>query len=656
MAVKYWYRPNNGNSNWNTSGSWFLGPGGTGGATTTPGAGDDAIVNAASGSGTLTVTAGVNINSLNLSGFTGTFAGGSSIVINTTSVASNNSIVLQLGGNLTYTGLITFNTTVPSATSSLFIMCNGLFHKGGMTFNTTVNSWEGYNPNTLTYDPIRLTGAFSLTSGGVTSNELYAGSISASNSNVRSFSFDNVYLSGTGTLITLSVQTNLSWTISQGLYLTSTVSTNKSLSLTGIVYAPNIYLQGSGTATTTIASTSTIGMFPNIFVSKTGGTLTLNASSITSLEFIEGTTIAWDSAAQLTIYGNLILCNSMSVTSSNSLLFAGGVLGYTLQGLYTFNKTFTGPLRVDDSLNYATDLYVYGNYISTTGSTNPQAIALTSGNNIYFFDNVTLNTGISVNGQIEGSVLLAYFYGTITTATVLNISYSSVVISNANFSGNITLNSGYLEFNAGSTINTFSLQSSSTVTNKQLMLNNSIINLNGTGDVWDMGGIVQGVTSFDAGTSTINVTDTTGASLIFDGGSGYYYNINLKRGVLASNYPVITFSGDNTFRNFKDLTTLTAPYYHSIIFSSNSVTYIYDTFQVGNTGNQTQLISSSLVSNFYIEKLNKGLAICPNVLVQRSNSWPPTTFYAISGSSDGGNNQWWTFNTPPRRLSSLGAG
>ena len=34
MAAKYWYVAGNGDSNWNTAGVWYNGPGGTGGTTT----------------------------------------------------------------------------------------------------------------------------------------------------------------------------------------------------------------------------------------------------------------------------------------------------------------------------------------------------------------------------------------------------------------------------------------------------------------------------------------------------------------------------------------------------------------------------------------------------------------------------------------------
>jgi hypothetical protein len=124
MAVKYWYRPGNGSSNFNTAGSWFLGPGGTGGATTTPTSVDDAIVNAASGSGTLTISATAACASLNISAFTGTLAGASAL--NISSAALTNATVLSLGGTYSYTGTITL---AGSATNG-YIYANSKTHLG----------------------------------------------------------------------------------------------------------------------------------------------------------------------------------------------------------------------------------------------------------------------------------------------------------------------------------------------------------------------------------------------------------------------------------------------------------------------------------------------------------------------------------------------
>jgi hypothetical protein len=653
MALKYWYVAGNGSSNFSTAGVWYNGPGGTGGTTTTPTAADDAIVNAASGSGTLTIAATATVNSLNLKTFTGTFAGTSALNISTSSTTNNSGIALQLGGTHNYSGTITFTS---SAFTALDIECNGIFHKGNMTFNSAGKDW---NSGAM---PLNLTGTLTLTAGNIYSVALYAGAFSSSNANSRSFIFDDVYLSGTGTLFNVSTQTNLiNSVIYNGLYSTSTASVNRSISISGIISVNGIYIQGSGSALTSIAITSTIGNYPNIIISKTGGTLSISQSSIINLTFIEGSTIQWASTAQLTVYGNLILCNSMSISTSNNLLFAGGAMGVGYQQFYTFNKTFTGWLQVNDSGNFVTNLDVIGNYTSTTISTNPQAINITNCSQVQFLGNINLTTGINVNGTNSFGYGVNAYFQSVISATSLAINSAGVTLGSATFSGNITLTSGSLNFTNNAIINTFAFLSTSNTTDRSLVLGNATINLNGnTGNVWQIGGIIQGTMYLYAGTSTININDKTLGSVTFVGGDGSYNNLTINRSnnfVSNSVYTIITGS-NNAFKNFKDLTINPNGTEHYIAFASSSTTYIYDTFQVGNSINITRLIQTTSAP-YALYKATPGLVICPNVYIGNSiasSIGNNNTWYAISGSLNAGGNSGWIFDTPPRRLGSLGAG
>jgi hypothetical protein len=243
----------------------------------------------------------------------------------------------------------------------------------------------------------------------------------------------------------------------------------------------------------------------------------------------------------------------------------------------------------------------------------------------------------------------------ITSATSLTINNSDVTIGNITLSGNIQLNTGNLFFSSNTTSNIFSFQSSSSTTLRYLGLgNNTIINLNGnTGNVWSVAGITQSVLTLDPGTSTIRITDKTGAGVGFNGGTGVYYNLNIDRS--SSGSPQTTINGSNNFQNFKDFTIINTSNSHVILFQGGRTTFIYDTFQVGNSTNQTLLYSTSAVA-FGLYKLNPGLVICPNVSVYASTAYQSNTFYAISGSSNQGSNTNWIFDTPRRRLGVGGAG
>jgi hypothetical protein len=645
MALKYWYVAGNGSSNFSTAGVWYNGPGGTGGTTTTPTAADDAIVNAASGSGTLTITATATINSLNTNTFTGTLAGTNALNITTTTLPSDN-YVLQLGGTHNYSGTITFTTTINGNVSSLLIDCNNIFHKGNMTFNSVIGGWVAANQ--YDYVPLRLTGILNLTAGRLDTFDIYTGTFSTSNSNQRTIYVQNLYLSGTGSLITQTTQTNLSWTV-ENVYITNTTATAKSLGVNGAAYIYNIYLQGSGASATTFTLGSGLYDFPNIFIEKTGGTLLFGTSYMKDLTFIEGTTITWAGSSTIVIYGDVTLCNSLNISTSSPLNFQGGAIGFYTQSLTTFGKTFTSGLTINEP---STSLEVYGNYISTATGT---AISINASVSVKFFNSINLingSIGISASGWFPN----VFFYGGITSANALSIIEAYVYLNSTTLQGALTMNSSgelYLLDNSVHNLVTFS--SSSTTNYRFIYLgNNTTINLRGTvTGTWNTSaGLAQGVLTLYAQTSTINIVDTTGGTPSFAGGGCEFYNLNINRSGTLSCQTTIT--GSNTFRNFKDLTINSNGQPHTILFAGNSTTTIRDTFQVGNSTNLTYIYSTS--SAFYFIKDSTGLVICPNVFVQNSNASPANTWYAISGSSDGVYNSGWIFNTPPRRLGSLGAG
>lgn len=636
MAAKYWFVAGNGNSNWNTAGVWYNGPGGTGGTTTTPTTADEAILTASSGSGTLTIAATSTCASLDASTFTGTIAGISTL--NIVSKALTGDTILSLGGTLTYTGLITISGLAINGV----ILGNGKTHNASMTFNAPNGSFV-FN------DLFACRNAFALTAGIVSGASVSVGTLSLSNSNVRTFIFNDLYLTGSGTLLSIATQTNLTWSVNN-IYLTNTTLNPKSMALSNVVYCDNIYLQGSGAGPTTISSAASTGIFPNVIISKTDGTINFGTSSFTDLTYIEGTTITWaGGSSPVTIYGNVTLCNSMSITTSNPLTFAGGIT----QTLTTFNKTFTGVLVVDDGGTGTGILIVNGNYTSTSISTN--AIAIRECGLVTFNNPVLLTSGgISINGS--GVVATVDFVNSVT-ATLITITEGFVYLGNTTLTGALTLNSGTLQFNTNSIINIGNFVSSSTISFRDIYLGiNTIINLIGvSGSVWNTSnGVAQGVLALYRGTSTINIIGVVNSDANFQGGGITLWDVNIIR----PSGPTLTtnFTGNNTFRNLRDLTQLPIGNFNGISFAGSNTITIEDTFQVGNTQNLTTIFSSSASSPFFINKLNPGLVICPNVGIQLSIASPANTWYAISNSVDYGGNTGWIFDNPQRRLSVGGAG
>jgi hypothetical protein len=645
MAAKYWYVAGNGSSNWNVNSVWYNGPGGTGGIANIPTASDDVIINAASGSGTLTITATATCSSLNSSAFTGTLAGVSAL--NIVSLALTGASVLSLGGTHNYTGLI----TISGAAVNGVVLGNGRTHGGPLTINMLLGT------NSLVFnDLFTCTGTFTLTQGSISGTSISVGTWASANTNTRSFNFTNLYLSSSGATLSINIanQVNLNWNVTN-IYLTNTTGTNKSINLNDSLFCNNLYLQGSGASITTMNISATCYDYPNIIISKTSGSFLFGTSNvIRSLTFIEGSTIAWAGASNTTVYGDVILCNSMSITTNNSLTFAGGAYGTPDQIFRTFNKQFTGILQVNDNVQFTTNLQVYGDYSSTTASTNPAAINIISCNSVVFYGAINLTNNISVSAtQSNAAYINSVIFNTITSATTMLVGFANVTLGSTTLSGDLRFNSGSLTFSSNTTSSILSFTSSNSST-RTITLNNAIINLTGSGNAWNMNTSTN--LTFNCGTSTIIVADKTATTTNFYGGTGIvYYNLYIDRSN-AFTFPVSTYIyGSNYFQNFKDFTINSSLALHSIQFASGQITNIYDTFQVGNSINQTYLIPTS-TATWGINKINDGLVICQNVLISQSTAYNSNTFYAINNSVNNTGNTNWIFNTPPRRLSSLGAG
>lgn len=643
MAAKYWYVANNGNSSWSTAGAWYFEPGGTGGVAGVPTVNDDAYLDVSSGSGILTLTSTSTCRSLLASDFTGTLAGTSPLNIVITGTPNGNPI-LWLGGTWNYTGTITISGNavgcyvVGKVGNNTYII-----HRGALTINT------GTIANAISFQDWESTGLTTLTSGGISNMpgtlgqlgySIIFGSLSLSNSNTRKFQITELYLSGSGTVLSVTTQTNLQWAVDY-IYLTNTTATAKTVTLSNLVGCTELWLKGSGESVTTITVNSATISKPIVFVDKLGGTIVTGTSTMSGLEFIEGTTTGWSTGSTLTMLGTIRLCNSMSVIATAGLSWASD------GDFYTFNKILTtGTLSV---LISAT-LQVYGNYISNLLTTT--SMTLSTGGNVYFNGDVFVTGNVNVSNNCY-----LFSYGSFTAARIaLTVSAEMYV------SGNITVNtishagSNFTVQILGVTIN---IGTSFTVSNggRNTELQNATINLNGIGTIWSPGS--DDTNSLGASVATFNINNKSSSTVTFAGGGvgNTYGDININRGVL-NRYPTITaFTGNNTFRNFRDFTTLTGDisFVHSIQFASSSATLVIDTFQVGNTGNQTNILSSSGTTRFFLYKSPGGLVICPRVFVQLSEASPINTWYAISDS--GANlSTGWIFTNPSRRLSSLGVG
>lgn len=118
-----------GTGNWNSTTNWSATSGGASGASF-PVAGDDVTLDAASGAASLTVNVASACANFNATGFTGTFAGAST-------VTTTGNWTWGAGMNRTYTGQISF-----TATAARTITSNGKSFGGLIVFNGVAGVWQ----------------------------------------------------------------------------------------------------------------------------------------------------------------------------------------------------------------------------------------------------------------------------------------------------------------------------------------------------------------------------------------------------------------------------------------------------------------------------------------------------------------------------------
>jgi hypothetical protein len=537
-----------------------------------------------------------------------------------------------------------------------YLVFNEVIHKGNCVINGNCQ-WYSYN-YTGGSSKISLTGLLTITQGYISTDFMYTGAMSLSNSNLRGVEVTSeLHLTGTGTILSVATQTNLNWFVND-IYVTSTLSVAKTLSLSNVVCVNNaVFINGSGNALTTVTFGVTSLNYPYVYVNKLDGTLNIGTSTVKSLEFIQGSTITLSTTSVITIVeSQLSLCNSMFVTSTSTIVFPEINENASFN---TANKTFLGNLTIQ-GFNGCT---INGDYISTSVSTSAININCASGQaNVNFNGNVQINGNIIINSGPTGLGNYVGVYFNNVIANSMSITEGFVALRNLTLNGALSFNTvGSLDFYANAIVNIGTFSSTSSTAERSINLNNAIITLNGTGTVWSMAnGISQGVLNFIGGNATINVNNKSSALCTLAFGGAFIRNLNIDRSQpQPSTIVQTTFTGlGNGFVNFKDFTILGLNSEHYITFPgtiTGTQTYIYDTFQVGNTGNRTVLQSSSVSTFFYLEKLNSGLVICPNVYIQLGIVYNSNTWYAISGSVDAGSSGW-IFGNPRRRLGVGGAG
>ena len=315
MTTRFWV---GGNGNWDatTTTHWSLTSGGTGGAAVPTGT-EDVVIDANSGSPTITITANSSARKFNTTGATCTIAGSNALdirldfTLSTTTTWSN-------------TGLLSFtsNNSQTITTNGVTISSQLQFGVAGSTGTYTLGSALTTTVSSTNFNLVG--GTFSL--GGF---NLTCRGFASSNTNTRALDLSNTTITFTGSFGTV-------WdiTTSTGMTLTSTSSTivfsnTSSCNFIGGGLIYNNLTFGSTTANQvfTISGANTFNTLSS--TKTTAWTLTLPASTITKVTnfSLSGTS------------GNVITLNSSTSGTQATISKTSGTLNVSYMNIQDSNAT-----------------------------------------------------------------------------------------------------------------------------------------------------------------------------------------------------------------------------------------------------------------------------------------------------------------------------
>lgn len=356
---------------------------------------------------------------------------------------------IYIGQNVTIIASPSLAYTNPNANAS------GMYnpYNKSLTSAITINSPGGLN---LYEGDLRTTSTITLTLGTLSAGDVYCSSISSSNANVRTIGINSLYLTGTGTLATVTTTTNLTVNIAN-IYVTNSSPTSKSLTLNSIFYPYNgVYLAGSGSGTITL-SAGTSAAYP-IYVTNTGGApISFSTATIKSIEFSGGTNAVWATASSgqtLTITDSLSIAPSAgNPTLTPTLIFTGngsGVVNVTLNGksLVSGTCTLNDTSYSANSINYYFDGFSSNAAFTVTSAgtvtfngpfTGPSYTSTSASAN-YFSSSLTLTGALSLANNAQPNAVQVL--GNFSAASISHLATGAIELrgTTSNVTTSITLN------------------------------------------------------------------------------------------------------------------------------------------------------------------------------------------------------------------------
>lgn len=229
------------------------------------------------------------------------------------------------------------------------------------------------------------------------------------------------------------------------------------------------------------------------------------------------------------------------------------------------------------------------------------------------------SAGVTFGNSLSSIFVINTFGGSYTMQDTLTL-FGNLQINNGNFNANnfsITMN----QYNASATSFT-----------RSITMGSGTWNLTGAGNIWSVN--PSGLT-ITPNTSTILISNTSGAIKTFAGGGLTYSNLTISGGGAGA----VQFTGSNTFNVF----TINAP--KTVEFTAGTTTTVSQFIATGSVGNIIT-IRSITAAQHTLSKAS-GIVSANWLNLTNSNATGGATWYAGANSVDNGGNSGWIFANAP---------
>jgi hypothetical protein len=683
MAARFWVTTGTtgGTGNWSDSQNWSTTSGGGAGASV-PGSADTATFNASSGAGTATVDSNVTIQTLTMTGFTGTLAFGvNTISVNSTGTVYTGAATFAVTGtpviivtNATATATTVTAGAVTEANSISFKFTGGTY---ALTFLGTAShaarnvDFTGYSGTWLDrtnaytiYGSLTISTGMNSGSAGSTGILTFGGTsgtqvFTSNTSTVRDIYFP-ITINGVGGTVQLAD----SLRIVNNLILTNGTfdANNVGIAITGSgtfsMTTGSVFVKGvTTTSTFTLAFTQTSGTLTQIgnntfrAFTLTSGTLDLGSYKLTCETFassnanvrtiafgtgnitctLSGT--AWTTATttNLTVTGtsnvNITYSGNLGVSVLPGILTESNTISFNFTA-GTYDLTFLG------TVNYSAKNVDFTGFAGTWLATSTGVI----------YGNLTLSTGMTLTasnsamtfGATSGTQVITSNAKTMNFPITINGIGGAVQLADALLMGTtrtLTHTNGTLDLN-GKTLTVGTAYTTATGT-KNLTFNAGTLVCPAAATTAFNNAVPTGFTT-TAGTSTGKISMTAATAKTFVGGDSTYNCILSNDGAGA-----LTISGSNTFTTIANGVQPTA-----FTFTAATTQAVTNWTVSGTAGNLVTIISNTAGVPALLSKAS-GTVSSNYLSLKDSTALGGAAWYAGANSTNVSGNLGWIFSNAP---------